>query len=166
MSEIDQYKHKCIGIITCPSIYEIVAGNDSHRNIPIYRLDESTSEWNSKQGDLLLGGGSGESQALRISLPEAIRFLTQDHWGALGNSDGIFKAYWSMTAAFVFGEGYSKTGWNPKQSSIELWLVEHIVAFILREYPEEYMKHCGTVALIQNGLICRLPDPDTEETSL
>ena len=137
-------------------------GNNSHRNIPLYRLDEEADEWNAKAGDILLGGGSGESAALRISIPEAILWLTQDGWNSFGSRENIYKAYWSMSDAFVFGDGYSKIGWHPAQS-VETWLAEHIVAFILREYPEAYNKQCGTFALKKDGSICRLPNPDSEE---
>jgi hypothetical protein len=165
MSEIDQYQHQCIGIVACPSTYEIVAGNQHHRDVPLYRVDESAAEWNAKQGDLLLGGGSGESHALRISMPEAILFLTQADWERYKSLAEIYKAYWSMTDAFIFGEGYRKVGWSPQQP-IELWLVEHIIAFMLQEYPEIYSQYCGDRAIKQNGLICRLPDPNTAEVSL
>ena len=40
MSVIDSYQHTCIGIVQCPSTYAIVPGNNTHRNIPIYRIDE------------------------------------------------------------------------------------------------------------------------------
>src|SRR5258708_697122 len=108
MSEIDQYKHHCLGIITCPSTYEIVHSNNSHRLIPIYRLDEAASDWHAKPGDLLLGGGSGESAALRISIPEAIYLSTRADWDDLHSYAEIIHAYWSMNQAYVFGEGYAK----------------------------------------------------------
>lgn len=165
MSEIDQYKHKCIGIGSCPSTYEIVNGNNTHRNIPLYRLDENASEWDAKQGDLLLGGGSGESKALRVSIPEAILWLTQDDWDEFDSLDNICKAYWSMTNAYIFCDGYIKIGWQPQQP-IEIWLVEHIVSFIVKEYPEIYSKYCGSLNLEKDGTIFRLPRQDSIETGL
>ena len=137
MSEIDGYRHKCIGIVVCPSSFEIVPGNDAHREIPLYRLEENASEWEAKSGDLLLGGGSGESPALRISIPEAVAWATREDDGNSLPPEGVCRAYWSMTRAFVFGEGYTKIGWHPRQP-IESWLTEHIVSFILCAYPETY----------------------------
>ena len=81
MSVIDAYQHVCIGIVQCPATYTIVFGNTTHRNIPIYRIDEDVphgAAWQAKAGDILLGGGSGESAALRIAIPEAIWFFTDD----------------------------------------------------------------------------------------
>ncbi len=98
-------------------------------------------------------------------MPEAILFLTQADWERYKSLAEIYKAYWSMTDAFIFGEGYRKVGWSPQQP-IELWLVEHIIAFMLQEYPEIYSQYCGDRAIKQNGLICRLPDPNTAEVSL
>ena len=81
MAVIDSYQHTCIGIVQCPLTYAIVPGNSTHRNIPSYRVDADVPDdahWQAKAGDLLLGGGSGESAALRISIPEAIRFFTDE----------------------------------------------------------------------------------------
>jgi hypothetical protein len=157
MSEIDQYKHECIGIIVCPSTYPIVGGRE-HRNIPVYRVDEPAEEWEAKPGDLLLGGGRGESEALRISMPDALVFLTHEDAEVAGS---LYYAYWSMNMAYVFCEGYSKLGWRPDKASIETWLTDHILAFVLREYPGVYGPLCGPVSYIEeDGSICRLP---TEE---
>ncbi len=156
MSEIDQYRHECIGIIVCPSSYPIVRGRD-HRNIPLYRVDESAEDWDVKPGDLLLGGGSGESAALRISIPEAIYFNTRESWGDFDSVDQLYHAYWSMNDAYVFCEGYSKLGWRPDKL-IETWLVDHILAFIIREYSGVYKPLCGPVSHTEvDGSICRLP---------
>jgi hypothetical protein len=165
MSEIDAYKHRCIGIVVCPSTYEIVGGNDKHRNIPLYRLEESAPEWNAKAGDLLLGGGSGESQALRISIPEAVAWATREDDGNPLPPDGVCRAYWSMTRAFVFGEGYAKIGWHPRQP-IEGWLAEHIVSFILRAYPGTYGAGRGPGPLKKDGSICREPAAGSPEMDL
>src|ERR1700730_3329053 len=120
MSEIDSYKHKCIGIVKCPSSYWPPG---FHQFIPLYLLEQDAydSGFPAKQGDLLLGGGSGESPALRISMPEAIIFFTREDWhkrippesfetvGDLHRS--LYRAHWSMNDAFVFGDGYAKLGW-------------------------------------------------------
>ncbi|MFZ6028183.1 MAG: hypothetical protein ACOYYS_10760 [Chloroflexota bacterium] len=159
MSEIDCYQHQCIGIVECPSSYEIVPGNNSHRNVPIYRLEQDALDattWQAKKGDLLLGGGSGESAALRISIPEAIYFFTDEDWDAFETYEEITQAYWSMTDAYVFCEGYRKRGWTP-DIHIEMWLAEHIIAFVVREYPQDYGIYRGELIPERDGSICRLP---------
>ena len=158
MSEINSYKHSCIGIVHCPSTFEVVSGNDTHRNIPIYRLDEDAWDGDSfqgKQGDLLLGGGSGESPALRISIPEAFSYRASDDKEVLF-LDGVCQAYWSMNDAFVFCEGYSKLGWTPKER-IESWLLQHIVGFLIREHTATYPNVLDSIQLTKYGSICRLP---------
>jgi hypothetical protein len=160
MSEIDTYRHECIGVVDCPSAYEIVHGNNRHRLIALYRLEEDALEdcdsWCAKTGDLLLGGGSGESAALRISIPEAFYSYTHEAWDAIDSLDEICHAYWTNTEAFVFCEGYAKLGWTP-QHPIEVWLTEHILAFVAREYPERYDQFVGNSPLNQDGSICRKP---------
>lgn len=177
MSEIDSYRHECIGIVRCPSSYEIVYHNNSHRNIPLYRIDEDTTgddSFQAKRGDLLLGGGRGESLAFRISIPEAIYFFTEDDYldthpeldipfpTTQALRDWHFQAYWNLTQAFVFCEGYLKLGWTPDEL-IETWLTDHILAFILREYPAVYEQFRGTVPLDRDGSICRLPTPEERQ---
>ena len=158
MSEIDSYRHECIGIVRCPSSHELVHGNDRHRLIPIYRLDENIldRQWGAKRGDLLLGGGSGESAVLRISVPEAFTILTNDADGNVDVNPDCVHAFWTSGEAFVFCEGYRKLGWTPAVA-IERWLAEHLLAFVLREYPDEYRRFAGKRALSCDGSICRRP---------
>lgn len=162
MSEIDVYRHLCIGIVRCPSRFEVVRGR-MHRLIPIYRLDEDAmdaSSFRAKAGDILLGGGTGESAALRVSIPEAFRFYTDydsdDGWPI----DTIVYPYWTMSDAFVFCDGYHQLGWNPGDDQIEHWLAEHLLAFLLREFPVDYRRYSGPYALERDGSICRLPTDD------
>ncbi len=160
MSEIDTYPHECIGIVNCPSSYEIVHGNNRHRLVPLYRLEpdvwDDDDPWRAKTGDLVLGGGGGESAALRISIPEAFYFFTHEGSAAFDSFDEIYHAYWTMTEAFVFCEGYAKLGWTPRYE-IEKWLTEHVLAFVAREYPERYGQLIGNTPLNQDGSICRKP---------
>jgi hypothetical protein len=166
MSEIDSYKHKCIGIAHCPSSYWPPG---FHQIVPLYLLEQDAfdSEFPAKKGDLLLGGGSGESPALWISMPEALIFFTREDWEehisvenfeTLGDlHDSIYRAYWSMTSAFIFGDGYAKLGWDPRNMDIEIWLVHHILAFVLRNYGELWGHLRGSDELAADGSICRLP---------
>jgi hypothetical protein len=165
MSVIDAYQHVCIGIVLCPATYAIVFGNTTQRNIPIYRIDEEVphgADWQAKAGDILLGGGSGESAALRIAIPEAFWFFTDEDAPHVDDWNALWQVYWSPTEAYVFGEGYAKLGWQPT-IPIEHWLVEHIIAFLLQCYPEDYAMYRGAARLGQSGVICRAPSAEEKQ---
>lgn len=176
MSEIDSYKHECIGMVHCPSSYwSPETDGQSNRDpqnvyVPLYLLEQDAldaASFQAKSGDLLLGGGRGESSAMRISMPEALVFFTREDWDKYFLSTGfftvaelnekLFHAYWSMSEAFRFGDGYAKLGWNPNDMEIEIWLVQQILAFVLREYPGRWADMRGAVDLVEDGSICRLP---------
>ena len=167
MSAIDRYHHTYLGIVTCPSRFPIVSGNSTTRLVAIYRLDEDALDDDScsgKRGDILLGGGRGEASALRISLPEAPYFFTHSDWERFPDSDGwtpriLLCAYWGMTQAYVFGDGYAALGWRP-DTPIELWLTHHVLSFLTRHYPDEFAGYLGSEPLEEDGSICRLPTPD------
>jgi hypothetical protein len=173
MSEIDCYRHRCIGIVHCPSAYW---PRNFHQLVALYLLEEDAADsgFTGKKGDLILGGGGGEAAALRISMPEAIIFFTREdsdeqinneEFETLGDlHDYIYMAYWDMTSAFVFGDGYARLGWNPHKQSIELWLVHHILEFVRRNYSERWGHLFGSEELEGDGSICRLPTG--EEASL
>lgn len=149
------YNHECIGVVTQPEI-------------PLYLLKEDAFDsftFHAKAGDLLLGGGQGERATLRIAIPEAIYWFTQENFDDMLNHlpdgkrwDRVVKAYWRMNDAYAFGEVYSELGWSLDEI-IEFWLAEHVVAFILREYPEQFGKWRGNEPLSQDGSIFRLPTP-------
>lgn len=170
MSTIDGYRHRCLGIVSCPSHYDLVVGNAAYRFLPIYRLDEDAlDEWifQGKRGDILVGGGHGERPALRISVPEAFYFYTHEDWEQFAGVDTwepatISKAYWSMTHAYVFGDGYHTAGWEPTKS-IERWLTEHVLSFLVRHYRLDYARYLGGELLEEDGSICRLPTIEEEQ---
>jgi len=164
MSEIDSYQHVCLGIVTCPSSYPVVPSNDYHRLIPLYRLDEDARDaasFQAKHGDVLLGGGSGESAALRVSLPGAFLFFTDDAEETVASRDELYRAYWRMTDAYVFGDGYHQLGWTPPDD-LETWLVAHVLSFLVARYPQAYRVYCGSRPLSQDGTICRMPTLDEQ----
>ena len=170
MSAIDTVAHRCIGIIACPSRYPLVYRNNTHRLVPIYRLDEDVdaleTAFQGKRGDILLGGGHGESAALRISIPEAFYFYTHADWELLPGAAAwtpvsLATAYWSMTQAYVFGDGYHAVGWTPAKD-IEVWLTGHVLSFLARHYPADYTSYLGEEPLAEDGSICRLPAGDRE----
>jgi len=138
MSAIDQYKHRLLGFIECPSSFDIVY-NNSTRKIAIYELLENIpveeDDFDGKIGDILLGGGSGEAAAFRISIPQSILFFTRDDWYDFENYDELFKTFWTPTESYVFGEGFSKLGWNPN-TAIEFWLAEVMCSVLIEKYDQ------------------------------
>lgn len=161
---------------SAPPPYEIVLGRGKEwRNtptpVPIYRLDEGVPEsdrdFNAKRGDILLGGGGGEAPAMHISMPEVFWFSTgvfvdgkDDVWHGWDTYEEIVEAYRSNTDAFTFGAGYVLLGWNPEEHYIEHWLMEHVLAFLVREYPDEYAQYVGWDAITQDGSICQRLSPE------
>jgi hypothetical protein len=163
MSEIDSYRNRCIGIVACPSRFPLVPGREWHGGeqpgIPLYRLDEDAldaSSFHAKRGDVLLGGGSGEHPALRIAIPEAFYFFTHPDWVAFDTMAESVLAFWTMTAAFRFGDGYQRLGWVPDKP-IEHWLAEHILRYLVATYPTTYLPMLGPETLREDGSICRQP---------
>ena len=158
MSRVDGYRHSILGMVNCPSTFPIMYGNLWERDIPIYRLEEDAlneTDFQGKAGDLLIGGGSGESAAFRIAIPEAFYFYTRDDWGMYDTNDEIHRAFWTVTEAFIFGEGYYKLGWIPP-SNIEPWLTQHVLQFLLQHYPSDYAHFVGSEPLEEDGSLCRL----------
>jgi hypothetical protein len=139
MSAIDQYKHRHLGFIECPSTFDFVYNNQT-RKIAIYELLENIpydeQDFDGKVGDIILGGGSGEAPAFRISIPETVYFFKKDDWNDFETYADLFKAFWSPTQSYIFCEGYSKIGWTPN-SPIEFWLAENI-SLLLIENVESY----------------------------
>ena len=41
-----------------------------------------------------------------------------------------------------------------------MWLTDHIIAFVMREYPEIYKIFSGSMAIESDGSICRVPTPE------
>jgi hypothetical protein len=102
MSDIDCYRHRLVGVALCPSSYDIVLGRPSTKHVPIYILDEDSEEFCAKSGDLIIGGGSGSSAAMRIGMPEALL-----HY--IGGSedwvwDDMHKCFWSPSNSLVVSQ--------------------------------------------------------------
>ncbi|OIN57375.1 hypothetical protein [Arsenicibacter rosenii] len=126
MAAIDQYKHRLIHTIECPADDDFVYGSPT-RTIAIYELLEdipsSEKDFDGKTGDILVGGGSGEAMALRISIPEV--FVDGDE------RRQVFKPFWSSAFAYKVGVGFRKIGWKPGESDLEAWLVNYVVQEVL-----------------------------------
>lgn len=139
MSAIDQYKHRHLGFIECPSTFDFVY-NSQTRKIAIYELMENIpideKDFDGKVGDIILGGGSGEAPAFRISIPETLDFFTKDYWDDFDTHEDLFKAFWTPTQSYKLCDGFSKIGWTTN-SQIEFWLAENI-GLLLIDKIEKY----------------------------
>lgn len=128
MSAINQYKHEFLDLFHCPSDHELIYLNPRNQ-IAIYRLLENIPEdekdFDGKAGDLLVGGGSGEAQALRIS-EKGIRFFRDESFPDFDSLEELVKSFWTPTFSYKMGNGLSKLGWKPEEE-IEFWLAERII---------------------------------------
>ena len=135
MASIDQYKHRHLGFISCPSDYDFVY-NSSTRDIGIYELlqdiPDDERDFDGKTGDIIVGGGSGEAPALRISMPDSIDFFIGHKDLALENYNEIFKIFWTPTQSYILCQGFKKLGWDIK-TPIEFWLTENICKTLINE---------------------------------
>jgi len=163
MSAIDQYLYTCLGAIDCPISYELLMGYRGIVHIAIYILEQDIPEYETsfqgKQGDILVGGGSGETPALRIKMPDAIRWVTdfeQFDKEYQSGRKGLYTAYWSCTQAFMIGSGFVKLGWNPEEIDIENWIMNHVVSFLVQNYKERFSEFIGTEPLDYDGSICHM----------
>lgn len=148
MSAIDQYKHKVIGIFECPSSFPFVYHNQVNRKIIIYELLEDIpkeeNSFDGKKGDIIVGGGNGEADSLRISVPNAFYFFADkyDNEIEFNTMSEILKTFWNNNSAYIFCEGYSKLGWNI-EDKIEYWLAENICRLLVFEtnYFQEFKEY-------------------------
>jgi hypothetical protein len=142
MSAIDAYKHKHLGFIECPSTYDFVDYSET-RKIAIYKLFDNIPDneecFDGKIGDILVGGGSGEAPALRISNPIAFQFFTanEDAFTSFkyDHLSDVLKAFWTPTKSFILGEGFLKLGWTP-DTSLEMWLTENVCKLLISTVDE------------------------------
>jgi hypothetical protein len=155
MSTIDTFKHKALGCIECPSDYPIMSHNDESRTITIYRIDEDVTgpDFVAKAGDILVGGGSGEASAFRISIPEAIIYYTTEQMEDSTIYD-VVKPFWSPNETFASGNGYVKLGWKAKTELFEDWLAQHTLSFLVNNF-EDYKKMAGSTPFDYNGSVAK-----------
>lgn len=140
MSSIDQYSCTCIGIIECPTPYRLFVKQDNVRpiHIAIYHLEQDIPEaeidFQGKAGDIVVGGGGGEAPAMRIQIPEAIVLFTEidDAENDIDIDLIPYQIYWRPTESYILGAGFKKLRWNPEEQQIEVWLTEHVLAFLLK----------------------------------
>lgn len=137
MAQIDAYKYSLLGFVECPSTHDFVYMSDT-RQIAVYRLEEDAEEdFNAKKGDILVGGGRGEAEVLRIAMPEMLYWLN-DELEKVENPETIIETFWSPTFSFKIGEGFNKIGWKPAEERLEVWLAEKIMnEVVLKPSPLE-----------------------------
>ena len=136
MSMIDCFKNEIIGF--------------SKNGVPLYRLLQNIpahiEDFQGKTGDILLGGGGGETSAIRFSMPECITFFTDFENSFPRKLDffgDIVKPYLSLTEGYIYGKEYAKLGWNSDETPLETWLAENLVAFIIKTDMDYYKKVIG-----------------------
>lgn len=162
MSAIDTVWHEIIGQIN---------------GIPIYRLKEDAPEqapknfgFDGKKGDVLLGGGSGETAAMRISMPIAMEWFTgkMDWREKLEyNWHDISKTFWSNNNAYEFIQEYIEMGYVLQDCPIETWLTEHILSYLTHHYYHDYQNHIGDIEKLEyKGEICSPPEPKWVEHNI
>ncbi len=138
MSSIDKYQHNLIGFIKCDSDYDIVY-NNSTRLIAVYKLQQDIpndeQDFDGRKNDILIGGGQGEVPAFRISIPNAIKFFSDEEFDDFVEYSELFKSFWSPTQSFKLCNGFLKMGWDPAES-IEFWLAEQVCNLLIKHIPE------------------------------
>ena len=162
MSQIDLFKHKCLGLIECHYPQNEVYNWPIKNEIPIYLLKEKAPF--GKTGDILIGGGSGEMPILRISPEKAIKFFTADSLFGLGlNFNEIIETFWDPTESFFICKGFSQVGWEC-DCLIEIWICHHVLSFLKNKYFTEYEHLFGPEPLLEDGSICRKPITEEEKS--
>lgn len=136
MAQIDAYNYSLLGFVECPSSHDFVYLSNT-RQIAVYRLEEDAEEFMAKKGDILLGGGSGEAEALRIAMPEMMHWMS-DELEKVESLEMTIHPLWSPTFSFLIGEGFNKVGWKPAEKRLEVWLAEKIMNdLVLKPSPIE-----------------------------
>lgn len=179
MSEIDQYKYTCLGVIECPIPFYA----PKVKYVAIYHLEQDVGKrqytFQGNEGDIIVGGGAGEAAAMRIRIPEAFILYTdfkvvvedEEIYRKLENQaldKSAFKAYWTPTEAYKFGTGYRKIGWDG-EGAIDNWLTYHVLGFLLKnhpkrfDFPEKFRIKEGTLKPLEDGSICRLLTKDEDK---
>lgn len=147
MAQIDAYNYSLLGFVECPSSHDFVYMSNT-RQIAVYRLEEDAEEFNAKKGDILLGGGRGEAQILRIAMPEMTHWMN-DELAKVENPETIIYSTWTSTFSYIIGEGFVKIGWKPEDKELEIWLAEKVMQdFVLNPIKnspfEAFKRHLST----------------------
>ena len=126
MSSIDQYQHKHIGFIECPSDFDFVYSSNT-RQIAVYQLlqdvPEEETNFDGKKGDIIVGGGAGEAQSLRVSK----KFISGNYSLEFDLKEELYKHFWSPSFSFKIGNGFQKLDWEPNQN-LDEWLASKVAS--------------------------------------
>jgi len=163
MSEIDTYRHKLLGFIKCP--FEEEVGIPGRNEIPIYKILETVKFKDSflaNENDVLVGGGSGEVPALRIAMPKAGLFFSDENWEDFNEVSELYQNFWAAEEAYILCCGFRKIGWNPVDQGIESWIAAHVISFLRTNWFKEFPNSFGFDKIDQDGRICRLPNKKFE----
>ena len=124
--------------MTCPSDYELIEGSISSK-IPIYILEEdippTDKKFDGKAGDVIVGGGAGMEEAMRISIPEAVNYLKIDGSVFFQSPVTIFRSYWGSNFMLRLANGFTKVGLDFDKSSVEMWILWQVIGWLKDEHP-------------------------------
>ncbi len=138
MATIDQFNHKLLCLINCPSEYDLIF-ESAVKQIDIYELLQDIpageTELDGKNGDIIVGGGRCEIPVLRLSMPECLQFFYNDNIENVEDFNKIIKSYWTPTQSFKLGSGFIKIGWDP-DIDIEFWLSVNICAYLIKSFSK------------------------------
>ncbi len=156
MSTIDAYNHQLLGFIKCQMVHSLYGDGRVLDRLPIYELLEAIDGETSISGalgDIAIGGGSGEANALCFSVPQVFLLYTHPANPESGLVEKPIRSHWSLTEAYIFGQGFRSLGWAPEKQPMESWLAEHLMAFLVKTFPERYRHLLGEISVEQDGSI-------------
>ncbi|MNJ90586.1 hypothetical protein D3C87_82060 [compost metagenome] len=154
--------------------HEIIGQLDG---IPIYRLLEDVEKTGAHddfpgavKGDILLGGGSGEAPATHIKIVPMLEYL-KANWDDKNSAFYKYSPLDLITCLWDFNEGYRRIkryieiGYKINEDGpIETWLFEHIIAFLVKTYPEVYANPpLREGSIDQDGSVCGPPKKEHVE---
>ena len=156
MSAIDCYKHEHIGFVRCPMRHSLFRDGRVFDSLPVHRLLEDVAEEPSlsgRSGDILIGGGSGEARAVLFFIPDIFTVYTTANTKDDATREPLITSHWSADEAFIFGVGFEALGWNPERQPLLIWLAEHLIAYLVRTFPDRYATFVGEFLPEQDGSI-------------
>lgn len=184
MSEIDIYRHECLGVIMCPTkapYFSLVPNTKKERvpkeefleeipilQIPVYRLLEDVNDSSSSvfggAGYIVVGGGSGEVRGVSIDINQWIMLQTdhpdadQDKWGY-----ECFKTFWTDSKMYIICTGLERLGWSPSLDSPARFIARHVAHYLLDNFPEEYNQFCGEAKIDELLVPCIVSRLNSEQ---
>jgi hypothetical protein len=124
--------------------------------LPVYELLQDVADEKSlsgRAGDIIIGGGSGETNALRFAIPEIFHHFTNGPDCVGEGREPPIISHWSENEAFIFCQGFENLGWDVERQDLKIWLAEHLMAFLVRISPNQYAPLVGEFPPELNGSI-------------